>query len=591
MIGKDGLNSWIVAPRSSAKLSTAAVSAGLTARTLASRPVLDGSWADDQHWSPGNGVGNGARRTAPLECSGPGELWGAQVTNVARGAAGQGEAPRIAAIARGGLANLVGAVVSAAANFALVLVVARFLSTGEAGRFFTVTSFFLILETLGRLGADTGIIYFISRWRAMNQESLILPGLRAAFGPVIVLCAAAAAVSFTLAPQFARELAGGSSQSVNLFRLLAVFLPLAAVYDVALGATRGWNWMRPTVLVERIGRPLTQLVLVTAALLVGWKSAVGLAWAVPYVLALFALGLMVRRWLPWRIHLAERRAHVEFRAVARQFWSFALPRAAAGVAQIVLQRLDIVLVAAIRGPHDAAIYTAATRFLVVGQFVNQAITAPIQPQLGAALSAGNVVSARALYRISTTWLVLISWPLSGLAIVFAPIYVSIFGRAYREGTSVVVVLALAMLVASGVGLVDTVIIMAGRASWNMWTTFLALFVNLGADLLLIPRFGIIGAAAGWCAALLASNLVPLALSWRRLKLHPFGASTAWAFALCAGCFFLLPLLGYLLTGNKTAPAVGVVLGVVGYAWGVWRCRTLFHLSGILRRRSRQVSPA
>ena len=58
------------------------------------------------------------------------------------------------------------------------------------------------------------------------------------------------------------------------------------------------------------------------------------------------------------------------------FWRFTGPRALATLAQITIQRIDIVLVAIILGPAEAAIYTAATRFLVAGQFGNAAVTRP-----------------------------------------------------------------------------------------------------------------------------------------------------------------------------------------------------------------------
>ena len=76
----------------------------------------------------------------------------------------------LAGVARGGAANLLGAVVSAGANFAIALVIARAVAPPVAGRFFTVTSLFLILETLGRLGADLGLVYFIARWRELGQR-------------------------------------------------------------------------------------------------------------------------------------------------------------------------------------------------------------------------------------------------------------------------------------------------------------------------------------------------------------------------------------------------------------------------------------
>ena len=61
------------------------------------------------------------------------------------------------------------------------------------------------------------------------------------------------------------------------------------------------------------------------------------------------------------------------------------------------------------------------------------------------------------------------------------------------------VLAAAMLVATGCGMVDMVLTMAGRTSWNLGNVLLALGVNVGLDLLLIPEHGVLGAAIGLAA--------------------------------------------------------------------------------------------
>lgn len=493
-------------------------------------------------------------------------------------------------VARGGFANLLGAVVSAVANFALVLIVARWLSASQAGVFFTATSLFLLLETLSRLGADTGSVYFISRWKALGLSDRVRPGLRVAFVPAALLSSLFAVGLLLLAPRAAELIGDSSGYSAGLLRSIAILLPCAVIYDIAVAATRGFRQMRTTVLVEKVGRPLAQLALVTLVLAVGRPGGLGYAWALPYLAALILAGLALRSLLRSRVPEAPNPQSRRWnRLIAKEFWSFSLPRAVAGVAQIALQRLDIVLVASMRGPREAAIYTAATRFLVVGQFVNQAITAPVQPPMSAALSTNAMDRARQLYRISTTWLVLASWPIFGLAATLAPVYVGLFGRDYSRGATVVVILSMAMLIASGAGLVDTVIIMAGRTSWNLQTTLLALVVNVGLDVALIPHFGLIGAALGWLGSILAANLVPLLLAWRRLGMHPFGPNTYLAYLLSGICWIALPLGARAIFPDRPAVlAMSVAVAAAVFVAGVWRWRRMFGIGYLLRRRVRDT---
>lgn len=68
-----------------------------------------------------------------------------------------------------------------------------------------------------------------------------------------------------------------------------------------------------------------------------------------------------------------------WRPLAGGFWRFTAPRAFAQICQTAFQRADIVLVAALSSPREAAVYTAATRFIVISQLVTQAVQNVMQP--------------------------------------------------------------------------------------------------------------------------------------------------------------------------------------------------------------------
>jgi O-antigen/teichoic acid export membrane protein len=142
----------------------------------------------------------------------------------------------------------------------------------------------------------------------------------------------------------------------------------------------------------------------------------------------------------------------------------------------------------------------------------------------------------------------------------------------------VVVLALAMLVATGCGMVDMLLTMGGRTSWNLGNTLLALTVNVGLNLLLIPPLGILGAALAWAAAILANNLVPLAQIGLVLRLHPFDRATGRAALLALACFGVLPG-GLLLTvSSPVALAVSLAVGVPLFGALCWTSRHVLRLA-------------
>ena len=86
----------------------------------------------------------------------------------------------LSSLARGSTANLVGAIVTAITTFAGTIVVTRGLSQANAGVFFSMTSLFLLATITGQLGTGTGLVYFLSRCRALNTPHLISGYVRAA---------------------------------------------------------------------------------------------------------------------------------------------------------------------------------------------------------------------------------------------------------------------------------------------------------------------------------------------------------------------------------------------------------------------------
>lgn len=512
--------------------------------------------------------------------------------------------PNMSGVARGGSANLVGAMVMAFSTFALTLTVTRGLPTETAGVLFAATSVFLLATALGQLGTNTGLVYFLSGLRPLGRLHQIPVFYRIAIRPVAVVALVMAVVMYAAAEPLASLITSGhEEEATGYLRVLALFIPFAGWENVTLAGTRGLATMRPTVLVEQFFRPLAQLAGVAAAVFLAPNAVtLALAWAGPYLPAAILSYLWWRRISRRVVSRSETRTTVDTDpgtssaaegegTPARTFWWFTGPRALASVGQMVMQRLDIVLVAALAGPSQAAVYTAATRFLVVGQMGNRAISTAVQPRLGESLARGALGDAKHYYRTSTAWLMVVTWPLYLSFIVFGSTLLAVFGRDYRTGGDVLLLLAVTMLVATGCGMVDMVLNMAGKTSWNLWNVLLSVGVQFSLLILLIPRYGILGAAMAWGAAILTSNLVPLTQIGLAFGLHPFGRATVAAASLALTCYLGVASMGRLLIGTSlTATVVTLAAVTVLYVAGLWLLRRPLELAALrdVRRRKKVI---
>ncbi|PZG18894.1 hypothetical protein C1I98_38195, partial [Spongiactinospora gelatinilytica] len=430
---------------------------------------------------------------------------------------------------------------------ALVLVVTRSFPPATAGALFTAMALCLMTAGVVRLDASNGLVHALA---SGTEHAPIYAYVRAALYPVIALSMATAVAVYLLAP----TVTAVTGVPAGWVRLLSLALPFIACADVLVAATRGLGAMGPTTYLLGLVQPLTQLTLICLATIIGSASALPLAWALPYVpiLALAALWLhrhtsalaesgrppgtrtpppgpgeppgAVIPAMPGAGHThGERARHT--RHAARELWRHTGPRAVAGGIQAVFQRLDIVIVAVLAGPVEAACYTAATRFKIIGQLAAQGLAHAVQPRLVSALTGHDLHTARRLYQVTTLWLVALTWPVWIGYAALAPWLPALLGTGYQQGAQVAVVLAATMMVASACGMADLALIAAGHTTASLANTTIAITVTVAADIALVPAHGALGAALGWSAGVLVKNLLPLLHLHRTYRLRPFGRHT------------------------------------------------------------------
>lgn len=490
----------------------------------------------------------------------------------------EGRHHHLSMVARGGVLNLVGAAVGGLLSFGVVVVVTRGLGAREGGVFFVSVALFNLLAKTLELGADTGVVRAVSRdlalERAANTRRTLIVGLL----PVLLASIVTGTLVWTFSDELASLLARNSPPGAlaPLLRILAAFLPAAPAATVLLAATRGFGTMLPTVLLDRLVKPAIQPLAILLVLLAGLStSAAVMAWAVP-------VGLTAVLAAAWVLVLLRRVERVggqrggpteRYATLARAFWGFSAPRGFAGLFQVAIAWVDTLMIGALRSAREAGIYTAATRYLLITTMATLAIIQVVGPKLGELMARDERAMANTVYQAATGWLVLIAWPVNLTILLFTPVLLSLFGGSFGEGGSALMIVAGSVLFATAVGPVDVVLLMAGKSTWNLANTAVAMLLNIGLNLVLIPRMGIEGAAIAWAGSILANNVLPLLQISRRLRMHPFGRGTITALVISSIGFGLVGSLIRLWLGATPAGfLLFITIAPVVYLVLLWRLR-------------------
>lgn len=496
----------------------------------------------------------------------------------------------ISRIAHSGSQNLLAAGVGSLANLAIVVIITRGWSPALAGSFFAVTSVFLLILSLVELGVDQGFVRFHARNLSLGRAQSNRRIQQIGYASVLSVSAITAGLLALTAELIGRLVSDASTHqdATRMMLVLAPALPIAAAYDLVLAQTRGHSWMRPTILVERICRPTLQVLLLLSVALssLSTPALMAGAWVAPYALGLVVMLVLVRRIGP--IPHSETPAGS---GIGREFWRFTAPRGVARFFQVGLQRADIAIVAALAGPAAGALYTAATRFLVVGQVATQALQQVSEPHLARLLALDESAAVRAVYHQLILWSVALTWPLYLLVAVFAPqLLVLVFGAEYAQGGLALTILALSMLFATAMGPVDVLLLMAGRSGLSLINTGTALAIDVVGCFALIPLFGIEGAAAAWAAAIVGRNVMGIVQIRRYLHMTPLAHGSATMGLTCIVIFGAVPAAAVMLADGMILPLVSVGLCLAVYALVIWRRAGSLALTDLVRRRGPGAQP-
>lgn len=275
--------------------------------------------------------------------------------------------------------------------------------------------------------------------------------------------------------------------SIALVAVVGATIPLQALEAIELRfeaevATRGMVLARTIALVLVSVARLVMVVQQAPLIAFAWAACCEtLVIGVGFVVAHRARGLRISTWR-FRPELA--------RAMLLESW----PEIVAGVATLLIMRLDVLLLGQLATSADVGVYAAAARLSEIWYFAPVVIVGSTFPALVEARSRDPVRYRKRLQQLLSALVALGYAVAIPTTIVATPLVTLLFGDAYRESASVLTIhVWTGVLVAFG----------TASGSWifaeklvrlSLYRTLLGAATCLALNLILIPRFGPVGAA-------------------------------------------------------------------------------------------------
>ncbi|MDY6895096.1 MAG: oligosaccharide flippase family protein, partial [Thermotogota bacterium] len=218
----------------------------------------------------------------------------------------------------------------------------------------------------------------------------------------------------------------------------------------------------------------------------------------------------------------KRENGVETDSMSKELLFFSLPLLVSTILGLVMTWTDTLMLGYFKTPDVVGLYNAALPLanlipIVLGSM--NFLYVPIASQL---YSRNLMEEIKRNYATLTKWTFSLTLPLFLIMFLFPETVIDIlFEARYIQAGIALQILALGMFIHTFSGPNGVTLVTIGKTRLLMWTSLIGAILNIVLNFLLIPSFGIIGAAVASASSLALINILKSTSLYILYKIHPF----------------------------------------------------------------------
>lgn len=418
-------------------------------------------------------------------------------------------------ILTGAAAALVIRLAGVAATYVFTLVVSRQFGAAGLGIYSLAVTTLAMAALLAGFGFGMSALRFVPQYLAEGRLDRFRRVYRMMWAVSLPVSAAMAVLLFVGAEPMAARLFGTPELAPGL-RIAAVLLPFLVAQRINIEVIRGFKRIPLSEYLRNLNGPLLSIAVLSA-----WMASGGGASG---AMVGYGAGLVagaIGSWWAVRRSLSGTPPAADAPMRPRELIRIASPMMLGEFMRVYLGRIDTLMVGALAGAAAVGQYDVAFKLSCVTGFFLTAINTIIAPKFSELFWSGRIPELKRVVHQSSRLMFWLSVPVL-LALVSAPrLWLSLFGREFQAGSTALVLLAVGQFVNTAAGSVGCFLTMTGRQEVFRNITLGAVVVNVVANAILIPAWGVTGAAVSTMVTLAAWNVTAAAYIWKEFHIQTF----------------------------------------------------------------------
>lgn len=420
--------------------------------------------------------------------------------------------------AKGGGIITIGRLYAYANRFVITLLLARLLGAEQYGVYSLALSVAAITSTVSMLGLDDAVMRYVAIYSSRRDESGLWGALQVSLGTSLLLGVMLGAALFLLADIISVNLFH-EPQLTPLIRLISIVIPFLTLSEMLMFATRGFKKMEYSVIAENFVQLTLRLVLIVVLGMIGLNAYLAvIVFGISDIAASIVLVFFLNK------EFTLRRPLNTARRDTREIYNFALPFWVSDLINTFRGHFQTILLGSLTTVTSAGIFAVVNKVNLLGHMSYRSIQTSSQPIIAELQSNGEWEQVGRLYKTISRWALTLNIPLILIMMLFPKQLLGMFGSSFTEGSSALMILALAELAIVITGMSGPIIDMTGHNKLKMVNSVTQVIISLGMNILLIPRWGLLGAALAALISIAFINFLRMIEVYFLYRMLPYNLS-------------------------------------------------------------------
>jgi len=400
--------------------------------------------------------------------------------------------------------------------FLTQIAIARWAGAGTFGIYAIAWTWIMVLGTLSQAGFGVAMTRFVSRYmereRPERAWQVIVFSAQFVTKVGIVTSFIAIGTVFFLSEE---NIAAATTSSMLLAMTL---VPLYGLSELGQGVLRGLGDNMRAFVPGFLLRPVVLFALVSLAFISGLDIDATLVVASLGISLLFVVALQWH-WIWHRGRGLEGKNHRRWHA--GHWISVAVPMVMTDAYLLLVSYMDLLVLDLYVSPEKVAVYFAAVKIIALVWFFPFAVSGVSARLLAQVFERGDMSKLKNLVFKFIHWSFWPTFILSILLMISGDRILVLFGDGFADGLFVLQILACGLIFQSAAGPIKYLMTMTEEQNSSAVILIFAACANIGLNFLLIPIWGLEGAAVATVGTQVFATGLMVIQTWRRLGVWSF----------------------------------------------------------------------